>query len=150
MARTLRVKLRDTERDEEVWVEEIAEEREHPWHDEIQDEDEVLGGILYQWHDGDYQCDCNRHLFFERARGNDDPPERGCGEDRFVVVDAELDGETYEPLIEVDRMVYNLNGEHCDECGEQLVVENCPKMEEGGNGVLGIVVCPSCSEEDGQ
>ena len=41
-------------------------------------------GSDFIWSDGNYACDCNRHLFFERAGGNDPywnegVSEPGCG-----------------------------------------------------------------------
>lgn len=38
----------------------------------------------FMWSEGNYACDCNRGLFFERARGKEvvDSP---CGSGRFVV-----------------------------------------------------------------
>lgn len=41
----------------------------------------------YMWRDGNYSCDCNRGLFFERAKGGN--PELfafDCGDVRFSVV----------------------------------------------------------------
>jgi len=41
----------------------------------------------YMWGDGNYSCDCNRGLFFERAKGNDpDLFEFDCGDGRFRVI----------------------------------------------------------------
>lgn len=35
----------------------------------------------YLWADGNYSCDCNRHLFFERSSGNDPEVDSGtCGD----------------------------------------------------------------------
>ena len=47
----------------------------HPWED--------IDG--YMWSDGNYGCDCNRSLFFARARGEDDAEHEECGETRFHV-----------------------------------------------------------------
>lgn len=57
-------------------------------------------GSAYGWTDGNFGCDCNRHLFFARAAGEPDP-ETECGDVRFWVPRAicdngeivELDGE---------------------------------------------------------
>jgi hypothetical protein len=42
------------------------------------------------WEEGNFACDCNRHLFFERAGGNDpdmdDTDDRPCGSDTYVVL----------------------------------------------------------------
>ncbi len=41
-----------------------------PWHDMYEYEP---GGQFrsFMWEEGNYSCDCNRHLFFERAVGNE-------------------------------------------------------------------------------
>ena len=41
----------------------------------------------YIWADGNYSCDCNRHLFFERAVGNEPEWNEGgeCGDERYAV-----------------------------------------------------------------
>ncbi len=40
----------------------------------------------YLWAEGNYSCDCNRHLSFERAIGNDpDFDEAPCGETLYAV-----------------------------------------------------------------
>lgn len=45
---------------------------------------------LWMWQDGNYSCDCNRELFFERAKGKDpDLDEVWCSEGRFEVVSLE-------------------------------------------------------------
>jgi len=36
------------------------------------------------WSDGNYACDCNRELFFDRAAGNKSA-ESACSDDRFEV-----------------------------------------------------------------
>lgn len=36
------------------------------------------------WEDGNYACDCNRHLFFERAAGGD-PEDIPCSDGRYTV-----------------------------------------------------------------
>jgi hypothetical protein len=38
----------------------------------------------YMWTDGNFGCDCNRHLFFERAIGNE-PDDAECGETRYLI-----------------------------------------------------------------
>lgn len=44
----------------------------------------------FQWMENNYSCDCNRHLFFERAGGKDDGSEFDtqpeCGETAFSIV----------------------------------------------------------------
>lgn len=53
----------------------------YPAHDE-----EDVGGPIFMWSEGNYSCDCNRHLFFERAYGNEpDLDEHGCSDGAYVV-----------------------------------------------------------------
>ena len=76
-----RVLLRDNQAGEERWY-----TYEFPW-DEIS---------YFLWTEGNYGCDCNRHIFFEEATGRDtgDCP---CGESRYTAVCAELpDGARHE------------------------------------------------------
>jgi hypothetical protein len=39
----------------------------------------------YTWDEGNYSCDCNRALFFARAKGEEDPEDRPCGEEAYFV-----------------------------------------------------------------
>jgi hypothetical protein len=41
-------------------------------------------GIYFQWQENNYSCDCNRELFFYRARGKE-PENEACGETRFAI-----------------------------------------------------------------
>lgn len=51
------------------------------------DDDGDIGSPVYMWREGNYRCDCNRHLFFERAQGRDPDVMAGdCTEDRYTVV----------------------------------------------------------------
>lgn len=54
---------------------------------------EDVHGFL--WTEGNFACDCNRHLDFERAGGREpDSGEVGCGDERYTAVYALLpDGE---------------------------------------------------------
>lgn len=36
------------------------------------------------WEEGNYGCDCNRHIFFQRAK-NDDDDDIQCGEGKYAV-----------------------------------------------------------------
>lgn len=50
---------------------------------------------LFWWTDGNFACDCNRYLEFERAGGHeptDDEDDRlgGCGHERYTVLYADL------------------------------------------------------------
>lgn len=38
----------------------------------------------FNWTEGNYSCDCNRALFFVRAK-NEEDPNIPCGEERFKV-----------------------------------------------------------------
>lgn len=78
-----KVLLRNNETGEERWI-----EYRHEW-DESSD---------YMWTEGNYGCDCNRHLFFERAAGREpDIDEHTCGDTHYTAVCAELpDGTRHE------------------------------------------------------
>ena len=46
----------------------------------------------WAWTEGNYGCDCNRHLEFERAIGNTpDFDEAICGDDKYSVLYFEID-----------------------------------------------------------
>ncbi len=56
--------------------------------------DDVLDAVSYMWRHGNYGCDCNRYLMFQRAADED---ESGivCGHGKYTVVaPAWLTGET--------------------------------------------------------
>lgn len=41
----------------------------------------------FMWTEGNYSCDCNRHLFFEIAGGNSpDFDNAECGEDKYSIL----------------------------------------------------------------
>lgn len=44
----------------------------------------------WMWTEGNYGCDCNRHLFFIRAAGNDEWEDRECGNTEYSCLYAEL------------------------------------------------------------
>jgi hypothetical protein len=44
-----------------------------------------LGVLDYGWSDGNYGCDCNRHLFFWRAVGQEPGDDMLCGDERYTV-----------------------------------------------------------------
>lgn len=54
----------------------------------------------YWWEEGNASCDCNRELFFVRARKEDEPDETECGEDRFSIrlSDADTGKVLYDEL----------------------------------------------------
>lgn len=54
---------------------------------------------VFQWTDGNGGCDCNRHLYFERALGRADSEdlwdEAVCGDELYTLVDLSVDGVSY-------------------------------------------------------
>ena len=38
----------------------------------------------YIWEEGNFSCDCNRHIFFQNVNGEDDE-NRKCSEDKYSV-----------------------------------------------------------------
>lgn len=52
----------------------------------LDDDKESLS--TYIWSDGNFGCDCNRYLFFQRAADedeDDDAPDGHCGEDKYTI-----------------------------------------------------------------
>lgn len=53
----------------------------------------------YMWFEGNYACDCNRYLFFQRAADEPESDDRQCGEtayfiEKFVLSDgSEIPGD---------------------------------------------------------
>lgn len=49
--------------------------------------DSELGWTPFIWLDGNFSCDCNRRLFFERAGGIDrgDPSTSPCGDGEYEI-----------------------------------------------------------------
>jgi hypothetical protein len=59
----------------------------------------------FQWDDGNYGCDCNRHLFFERAGGElewNETDEHPCGDEAYRVVKIVRKGEAEVLYTETD------------------------------------------------
>lgn len=57
----------------------------------------------YIWLEGNYACDCNRKLFFERGHGRDDGitlDASECGDHGYTLVSVDVDGVR---IIENDR-----------------------------------------------
>lgn len=52
----------------------------------------------WHWTDGNYGCDCNRHLFFIRAAGNDEWEDRECGSTEYSCLYAELPDGSRRPI----------------------------------------------------
>ena len=67
------------------------------WYD---DEMDWSDGSMYLWTEGNYGCDCNRHLFFERAAGigDDEGEDVGCSEVLYTAVEAVLPTGEVIPL----------------------------------------------------
>lgn len=57
--------------------------------------------MLYMFQEGNYSCDCNRELFFQRAKGEPetDLDEVKCGEGRYVIARAMREDGSF---VEVD------------------------------------------------
>lgn len=55
--------------------------------------------VFYMWFEGNYSCDCNRYLFFQRASGfaEDDIDDHPCGEDKFTIDWIVFDGRCIYP-----------------------------------------------------
>lgn len=54
----------------------------------------------YIWSEGNYSCDCNRHLFFNRVLDPDFDEEFTCGESVYSIVDIQLpDGSRTDEMI---------------------------------------------------
>lgn len=78
--------------EEAVWVKAIAHIRLNATGEvrqyetsEIKDLDSPIPST-FNWAENNYACDCNRHLFFERAGGNEpDWEEAECGEGKYAV-----------------------------------------------------------------
>ncbi len=75
----LRVLLEDTVTGETGWYE----------------EDGYVDAELaeFMWNEGNYACDCNRALFMAWMHGRDEPSDLACGDGRYIVQQATLDGE---------------------------------------------------------
>lgn len=43
------------------------------------------------WTEGNYSCDCNRHLLFQWAGGEEDGVEQPCGEDAYTALYVEFE-----------------------------------------------------------
>ena len=61
---------------------EIREYKDEVWWDCNEPYDDYPNDFM--WSEGNYSCDCNRYLFFQRAKGeNEDNDE--CGDDKYSV-----------------------------------------------------------------
>lgn len=57
----------------------------------------------FWWTQGNGNCDCNRYLFFERAKGYD-PDESRCGHGRYRIVAIRVDGQTVYAESEIAKI----------------------------------------------
>ena len=49
--------------------------------------EDALDSVAFMWSaDGNYGCDCNRYLFFQRAAGEPESDDRPCGDVAYRVV----------------------------------------------------------------
>ncbi|CAN5816701.1 hypothetical protein BH20PSE1_BH20PSE1_01400 [soil metagenome] len=79
-----RVLLRNNQTGEERWFQDPL-----PWEDHTE----------FMWTEGNYACDCNRHLSFERAGGREPADEEGkCGTERYTALYAEFPDGARVPL----------------------------------------------------
>lgn len=54
----------------------------------------------YIWSEGNYSCDCNRHLFFNRVIDPDFDEDFNCGDEVYSIVDVHLpDGTKNDDMI---------------------------------------------------
>lgn len=51
-----------------------------------------IGGVIFNWTEGNYSCDCNRGDFYARAGGEPDP-DLPCGHSCIELVALFLDNE---------------------------------------------------------
>lgn len=56
---------------------------------EHRDDYEDSSAVEYLWTDGNFGCDCNRHLFFCRAGGEEASEDVECGTERYSLVKVE-------------------------------------------------------------
>ena len=70
-----KVLMRDNQTREERWC-----ESNMPWEDHSE----------FLWTEGNYGCDCNRHLLFAYAGGEESDDAHGCGDTRYTAVCAQL------------------------------------------------------------
>jgi hypothetical protein len=52
----------------------------------------------FMWTDGNYGCDCNRHMMFQRAHGDASDWDTPCGDERYTALYALLPDGTRKPL----------------------------------------------------
>ncbi|QYW02175.1 hypothetical protein CPT_Sonora_074 [Stenotrophomonas phage Sonora] len=66
----------------------------------VEHEADAWADIEYLWTEGNYACDCNRGLLFNRVRGVEDVP-RACGSEQFDIIEVTgPDGFRVTPEVE--------------------------------------------------
>ena len=68
---------------EEIRLNATGEVRFHESHTILDDGEEFPRD--YIWRDGNYSCDCNRSLFFNRAAGVEPEDSDDCGHEKYSV-----------------------------------------------------------------
>lgn len=62
-----------------------CEDQSEPWNDETSD---------FLWSEGNYACDCNRSLFFNRAGDEPDDKNHSCGNEVYsLMIEDAVTGE---------------------------------------------------------
>ena len=49
-----------------------------------------LDSLVFFWTEGNFGCDCNRQLEFERAGSEPEDDDPTCGDDRYELISLEL------------------------------------------------------------
>ena len=79
----------------------------------VEDDDCCPDGFPhYNYEEGNFSCDCNRALFFERAKGEETERERECGNTRYAINTVTLHGKP-------DKKVRFYDGEHKPQGGKE-------------------------------
>lgn len=74
---------------------ETGEIREYLYYQEMSEET-----AAYVWRDGNYSCDCNREIFFERAIGEGTLDDIECSEGRFELLKLTIDSREIKEALE--------------------------------------------------
>lgn len=80
------------------------------------DDFDSVSALEFMWRDGNYACDCNRHLYFERARdGFTEADEESvwvgasCGDGRYTVLYAECPNGACIPAHRLNDETLHIN-----------------------------------------
>ena len=60
---------------------------------EIREYKDTWNGSSFIWSDGNFACDCNRELFFLRAKDEEEPEDSMCGDDRYTITEIVCEGK---------------------------------------------------------